>query len=224
MTVERRVDSSSVTKTSKLCISLLILVASALAVATPIRAGEPPLVAFLGDSLAAGYGLAAREAFPAVIERTLAERGTPIRLLNAGVSGDTTAGGLARLPWILGQKPDVIVVELGGNDGLRGQPVASIEKNLRAIVEKSRAAGARVVLLAIAVPPSYGAKYARSFGEVYRRIASDLSVPLVDGFLAGVGGVTALNLPDGIHPTAAGHERLAENVMPAIEREIAGAK
>ena len=186
-------------------------------------ASEAPLVIFLGDSLSAGYGLPAREAFPAVVERKLAERGTPIRIVNAGVSGDTTSGGLSRLPWLLQQKPDVVVVELGGNDGLRGQPPEAIERSLRAIVEKAKAAGARVILLGMSMPPSYGTAYARSFREIYPRVARDLEVRLVEGFLEGVGGVSALNLPDGIHPTAAGHERLADNVLPALASELAGA-
>jgi acyl-CoA thioesterase I len=194
-----------------------------LALASAAFASEAPLVVFLGDSLSAGYGLAARDAFPAVVERKLAERGTRIRLINAGVSGDTSAGGLSRLPWLLQQKPDVVVVELGGNDGLRGQPPAAIERNLRAIVEKAKASGAKVILLAMAMPPSYGAAYARRFREIYPNVARDLGVPLVEGFLEGVGGVTALNLADGIHPTAEGHERLADNVLPALASELADA-
>ncbi|MGH7803152.1 MAG: arylesterase [Candidatus Binatia bacterium] len=196
----------------------LVLIA-ALLLAQASSAEAPPLVVFLGDSLSAGYGLPAREAFPAVVERKLAERGTPIRVVNAGVSGDTTAGGLSRLPWLLQQKPDLVVVELGGNDGLRGQSPEAIERNLRAIIEKSKSAGAKVILLAMAMPPSYG-PYARSFREIYPRVARDLDVPLVEGFLEGVGGVTALNLDDGIHPTAAGHERLAENVLPSLASEL----
>ena len=197
----------------------LVLAATLLTAAA--GAAEPPLVAFLGDSLSAGDGLAAREAFPAIIERKLRERGTPIRVLNAGVSGDTTAGGLARLPWLLQQKPDVVVVELGANDGLRGQPLETIEKNLRGIVEKARAAGARVLLLEMAIPPSYGPLYARGFGEIYERVARDTDVALVEGFLRGVGGVTELNQADGIHPLAKGHEQLAENVLPALAELLA---
>jgi len=191
-----------------------------LAFASAAFASEAPLVVFLGDSLSAGYGLPARDSFPAIVERKLAERGTPIRVVNAGVSGDTTAGGLSRLPWLLQQKPDVVVVELGGNDGLRGQPPEAIERNLRAIVEKAKSAGAKVILLGMAMPPSYGASYARRFREIYPRVARDLEVPLVEGFLEGVGGVSALNLADGIHPTAEGHERLADNVVPALVSEL----
>lgn len=200
-----------------------LLLAFAL-VTTIVRAAvamEPQLVVFLGDSLSAGFGLPARESFPAVIERALRERGTPIRIVNAGVSGDTTAGGLARLPWLLRQEPDLVIVELGGNDGLRGQPVEAIEKNLRAIVERSLASGAGILLLEMTLPPSYGAEYVRRFTAAYSRVACDLEVPLVEGFLRGVGGVGALNLSDGIHPTAGGHERLAENVIPALTDALA---
>jgi acyl-CoA thioesterase I len=122
---------------------------------------------------------------------------------------------------VLRGEPDVVVVGLGGNDGLRGQPLSAIERNLRAIVEKVRAAGARPILLEMTLPTSYGRDYVTGFTALYGRIAEDLDVPLVAGFLRGVGGVSHLNLPDGIHPTAEGHEILAENVLPTLERVLA---
>ncbi|HEV8240991.1 MAG TPA: arylesterase [Thermoanaerobaculia bacterium] len=177
-----------------------------------------PVVVFLGDSLTAGLGLSAEEAWPTLLTEQLEQAGTPIHAVNAGVSGDTSAGGLRRLAWLLRQRPDVVVVELGANDGLRGQPLASVESNLRAIVERSRAAGARVLLLGLRVPPSLGGDYARQFAELYPRLARELGVPLVPFMLAGVAGDPDLNLPDGIHPNADGQKRVAAVVRPHLER------
>jgi acyl-CoA thioesterase I len=177
-----------------------------------------PVVVFLGDSLTAGLGLSAEEAWPTLLTEQLAAAGTPIRAVNAGVSGDTSAGGLRRLDWLLRQRPDVVVVELGANDGFRGQQLAGVEANLRAIVERSRAAGARVLLLGLRVPPSLGGDYAREFAALYPRLARELDVPLVPFLLEGVGGDPDLNLPDGIHPNAEGQRRMAAIVRPHLER------
>lgn len=187
----------------------------------PSAAGRP-LVVFLGDSLTAGLGLEAEQAFPARVEDRLEELGTPIRVVNAGVSGDTSAGGLRRLDWLLRQKPAVLVVGLGANDGLRGLPVGETEKNLREIVRRAQAAGVRVLLLGMMIPPNYG-DYAAEFGEVYPRLARDLGVPLVPFLLDGVGGVPELNLPDGLHPNVEGQERVADNVVPRLRELVAGA-
>jgi acyl-CoA thioesterase-1 len=179
-----------------------------------------PLVVFLGDSLTAGLGLGEEEAFPARVASSFAAAGRPIRVVNAGVSGDTSAGGLARLDWLLRQRPDVLVVELGANDGLRGLPVEMTAANLRAIVSRARQAGVRVLLVGIQVPPNYGPDYARRFAAVFPELARELDVPLLPFLLEGVAGVPQLNLPDGIHPTAEGHERLARNVMPYLEQVL----
>jgi acyl-CoA thioesterase-1 len=187
----------------------------------PAIPADAPLVVVLGDSIAAGLHLSAEQAFPAVLQRELAAAGSPFRLVNAGVSGDTSAGGLRRIDWILKQEPDVLVVELGGNDGLRGQDLAGVESNLRGIVERAKASGARVVLLGVQIPTSYGADYAGKFSAIYPRIAADLGVDIVPEFLAGVGGVADMNLEDGLHPTAAGHERVAQNVAPVLRRVLA---
>jgi acyl-CoA thioesterase-1 len=188
--------------------------------AVPATSG--PLVAFLGDSLTAGLGLSAEEAYPTLVGARLQAAGLPVRVLNAGVSGDTTAGGLRRLGWILGQHPRVIVVALGANDGLRGTPVEDIEGNLRAIVTQTRAAGAEPVLVGMQIPPNYGPDYAQRFADVFPRLARELKVPLVPFLLAGVGGISDLNQADGIHPTAAGQERVAANVVPVLRPLIAG--
>lgn len=182
-----------------------------------------PLVVFLGDSISAGLHLSADEAFPAVLQRELSAAGHPFRLVNAGVSGDTSAGGLRRIDWILKQSPDVLVVELGGNDGLRGQDVAGVEANLRAIVSRAQEADARVVLLGMQIPTSYGADYADDFAGLYARIAQDTGVAFVPDFLAGVGGVPEMTLEDGLHPTAAGHQRLARNVASVLQSVLQSA-
>jgi acyl-CoA thioesterase I len=178
-------------------------------------------VVFLGDSLTAGFGLAEEEAFPARVGELLAAASEPIEVVNAGVSGDTSAGGLARIDWILRQRPDVVVVELGPNDGLRGLPLAMTEANLRAIVERSRAAGARVLLVGMQIPPNYGPDYAGAFRDLYPRLARELGVPRVPFLLAGVGGEPGLNLPDGLHPNAEGHRRVAATVLPYLREVLA---
>lgn len=174
-------------------------------------------IVVLGDSLAAGLGLAADEAFPAVVERMLRDRGHAVTVVNAGVSGDTSAGGLARLDWVLGQRTDVLVVELGGNDALRGQNLEATETNLRDIVRRGRAAGARVLLLGMDVPSNYGPDYGGRFSALYERIAEDEGIALIPGFVREVGSDPELLQADGLHPTAEGQRRLAETLLPHLE-------
>jgi acyl-CoA thioesterase-1 len=176
---------------------------------------DAPLVVFLGDSISAGLHLPESDAFPAVAQHDLLASGHPFRLVNAGVSGDTSAGGLRRIDWVMKQRPDVLVLELGGNDGLRAEPVEGIEQNLRAIIERARAGGAEVLLLGMRMPPSYG-EYAASFDAIYPRIAKDMDVAFVPFFMEKVGGVPELTLADGLHPTAAGHKILATNIEPKL--------
>jgi acyl-CoA thioesterase-1 len=190
------------------------------AAASPPAALAPeasgPSVVFLGDSITAGLHLPAEQAFPALLAQKLADSGAPFRLLNAGVSGDTSAGGLRRVDWLLRQKPDLVVVELGANDGLRGISVPTIEANLRAILEKIRQSGARVLLLGMRIPLNYGAEYTAAFEGMYPKLARELEVPFVPYFMDGVAGVPTLNLEDGLHPTAEGHLKLALNVEGAL--------
>lgn len=183
-------------------------------------AASAPLVIFLGDSLTAGLGLEEGEAYPALVEERLIEDGLRARVINAGVSGDTTAGGLARLDWLLDQGPRVVVVGLGANDGLRGAPLPQIEENLRQIVVRARAAGARVVLLGMKIPPSYGLDYARGFERLYPRIADELDVAFVPFLLEDVAARPALNLPDRLHPNARGHAVMAKTVYPYVEDQL----
>ncbi len=184
---------------------------------TPEVPADAPLVVFLGDSLTAGLGLPVDQAFPAVVAAKLAEKGRPIRAVNAGVSGDTTAGGLRRADWVLSQRPGVLVLALGANDGLRGLPLEETEKNLREIVAKARAAGARVLLCGMLIPTSYGPEYEEGFGRVFVRIAEKEGLPLVPFLLEGVAGEKELNLEDGIHPNPEGQRILAANVLPYLE-------
>jgi acyl-CoA thioesterase-1 len=190
-------------------------------VAAPAPARKPaaPLVIFLGDSLTAGLGLDEAQAYPALIDRDLRRAGIPARVINAGVSGDTTAGGLARIGWLLGQHPDLVVIGLGANDGLRGLPLTEVEANLRQIIQRSRAAGARVLLLGMRLPPNYG-PYAEQFTALYPKLAKELNVPLVPFLLDKVGGIRSLNQADGIHPTAEGQEIVARNVLPYLEKTL----
>ncbi|NOT30582.1 MAG: arylesterase [Planctomycetes bacterium] len=183
--------------------------------APEIPAGAPRVV-FLGDSIAAGLHLEPAQAFPAVVQRLLAAEGRPFELVNAGVSGDTSAGGLRRIDWLLKQAPDVLVLELGGNDGLRGQPVAEIEARLRQIVERAEGAGVRVLLLGVRLPPSLGREYVSAFEALYPRLAEELELAFVPSFMQGVGGVAGMMLDDGLHPSRAGHARIGANVAPAM--------
>jgi acyl-CoA thioesterase I len=188
--------------------------------AAPAPAPAAPLVVFLGDSLTAGLGLDEDQAYPALLGRLLDQEGKPVRVVNAGVSGDTTAGGLSRLDWLLGQHPDVLVVGLGANDGLRGLPLTEVESNLRQIVRRAQAAGARVLLLGMRIPPNYG-PYADQLAALYPKLAKELNVPLVPFLLDKVGGIRSLNQADGVHPTAQGQEIVAKNVLPYLEKVVA---
>lgn len=196
----------------------------AVPVSTPAPAPAPapaaPLVVFLGDSLTAGLGLDEDQAYPALLGRQLNQEGRAVRVINAGVSGDTTAGGLSRLNWLLGQHPAVLVVGLGANDGLRGLPLTEIESNLREIVRRSQAVGARILLLGMRIPPNYG-PYAGQLAALYPKLAKELDVPLVPFLLDKVGGIRSLNQEDGIHPTAKGQEIVAKNVLPYLEKVLA---
>jgi len=144
-------------------------------------------------------------------------------VINAGVSGDTTAGGLSRLNWLLGQHPDLMVVALGANDGLRALPLTEVDSNLREIIRRAQAAGVRVLLLGMRIPPNYG-PYANQLAAIYPKLAKELNVPLVPFLLDKVGGIRSLNQADGIHPTAKGQEVVAKNVLPYLERMVAQPK
>lgn len=170
----------------------------------------------LGDSLAAGYGVAMEEAFPAQLERALSEAGVPCEVLNAGVSGDTSAGGLARLDWVLGDEPTHLMVELGGNDALRALPVETLEENLARIIEKAQAEGVFVMLAGMLAPPNLGARYTEAFKAVYARLAERYDVAFYPFFLDGVIQDPSLMADDGIHPNAAGVAAIVERMLPHV--------
>jgi acyl-CoA thioesterase-1 len=180
-----------------------------------------PLVVFLGDSLTAGLNIEEGQAYPALVERMLRDEGHPVRVQNAGVSGDTAAGGARRLAWVLRQKPDVVVVALGGNDGLRGLDLTALEGSLREILAGVRASGAKALLVGMKIPPSMGPDYARRFEEIYPRRAREQHVPLVPFLLEGVAGHDDLILPDGIHPNPEGHRIMARTVLPYVRDLVA---
>lgn len=188
--------------------------------APPSHDESAPTVVFLGDSLTAGYGLDENQAFPALVAEALAAEATSVRVVNAGVSGDTTAGGLARLDWILKQAPDVLVVGLGGNDGLRGLDVEMTEANLGQIIERAKRAGAVVVLLGLRMPPNYGPDYTEQFAAIYPKLAETHEAILVPFLLEGVGGEPRLNLADGIHPNSEGQAILARTVLPYVREAL----
>ena len=174
-------------------------------------------VVFLGDSLTAGLSLEESQAFPALVGDALRRDGLDVEVVNAGVSGDTSAGGLRRLDWLLRQKPDLMVVELGANDGLRGLPVSETEANLRSILERIHAAGSEVLLLGMQIPSNYGPEYTERFAAVFPQLAKELHVELMPFLLDGVALDPDLNLSDGIHPNPAGHRKIADHLLPFVE-------
>ena len=182
-------------------------------------APTPRNILFLGDSITAGYGLEPAQAYPALIQNKIDAKRWPFKVINAGQSGDTTAGGLSRMDWLLRSPIDVLVLELGGNDGLRGLPAATTRKNLQAIIDRTREKypDAKIVLAGMRVPPNMGRDYAKQFDAIFADIAKKNKAALVPFVLEGVGGVAALNLPDGMHPTAKGHEIVAANVWKGLE-------
>ena len=195
---------------------LVLTLVAPLAVARPAPARAEPVVAALGDSLTAGFGVAADEAWPARVEARLRAEGFAYRVVNAGVSGDTSAGGLRRLPWVLRAAPEVVIVALGANDGLRGQDPKALRENLDLIVRRLRQAGARVLLAGMRVPPNYGAAYAREFAAVFPDVARRHGAALMPFLLDGVAADPRLNQPDGLHPTAAGHQAIADRLWPHL--------
>jgi len=192
--------------------------AKAAAAVEPVGSG--PRVVFVGTSLTAGLGLLSPEdAFSAQLQELADSAGIAARMVNAGVSGETSAGGLRRIGWVLGDTVDVLVLELGANDGLRGLPTEALQDNLEAIIDSTRAhwPDARVVLVGMEAPPNLGARYTRAFHDVFPTVARSRGTELVPFLLDGVGGVAELNQDDGIHPTAEGHRILARNVWPVLE-------
>ena len=179
-------------------------------------------ILFFGNSLTAGYGVDPSEAYPALIQDRIDSLHLNYKVINAGVSGETTADGNSRIDWILKQPVDIFVLELGGNDGLRGIPLSVTEKNLQLIIDKVKAKypDAKIILEGIQIPPNMGPDYTTKFKEIYPRLASKNKIQLLPFLLKGVGGDPKLNQRDGIHPTAEGHKIVAENVWEVLKNDL----
>ena len=173
---------------------------------------RPRIVAF-GDSLTAGLGVAADETYPAELQRRLDALGLRYRVINAGVSGETTAGGLRRVPWILRSKPEVVILELGANDGLRGLRVEETKANLERIIQQLQQSGTQVILAGMKLPPNYGNDYLAAFERLYPDLAARYRLPLIPFFLEGVATSNTLNQADGIHPTARGYRAIVDMML-----------
>jgi acyl-CoA thioesterase I len=191
--------------------------------AAPAAVSSRARIVCLGDSLTAGLGLPLEQSYPSLLQQRLDDNGLKYEVVNAGVSGDTSAGGLSRLDWALQGDVRILIVALGGNDGLRGLPTDALKHNLADIIERAQARDVRVILAGMEAPPNYGPQYLVSFHKVYRALASEYHVPLVPFLLQNVAGVDHLNQPDGIHPTAEGARIVADNVWavlaPVVESE-----
>jgi acyl-CoA thioesterase I len=180
-------------------------------------APQTPAILVLGDSLSAGYGMDMRQGWVALLQRRLDDEGYRYRVINASISGDTTRGALSRLPTALGEhRPRVVIVELGGNDGLRGLPLTDMQRNLTAIVEKSQASGANVLIVGVRLPPNYGDAYVKKFHQVYSDVARAYRTPFVPFLLDGVGGRSELMQTDGLHPNPEAQRLMLENVWPQL--------
>jgi acyl-CoA thioesterase-1 len=187
-------------------------------VAMLISPPKQKVILFFGDSLTAGYGLNPEDAFPAVVNKSLKNSGVDVRVINSGLSGETSAGGLTRIDWVLRQPVDVFVLELGANDGLRGLPITETRKNLQQIIDKVKAKNpaCKIVLAGMMVPPNMGKEYSDAFRGLFPEIAKKNNALLVPFLLDGVAGLERLNQADGIHPTAEGHAIVGENLAKVL--------
>jgi acyl-CoA thioesterase-1 len=198
--------------------------AAALGSATAVGAERPVTIVAFGDSLVAGYGLAGADAFPTRLQQALADKGYVVRVVNAGVSGDTAAGGLARLDWSVPDGTDAVILELGANDALRGFDPAVTRTALDAILRRLTTRKIPVLLCGMLAPPNLGAEYGRTFDAIYADLAAQYGTILYPFFLAGVAADPALNQRDGLHPTAAGVAVIVQKILPAVEQLIGRAK
>ncbi len=178
---------------------------------------DPPRIVAFGDSLTAGLGVSPDQSYPAQLQRRLREAGYSYEVINAGVSGDTTTGGLRRLAWVLKSRPSMVILELGANDGLRGQPLSLMASNLSEIIDGLQEAGVEVVLAGMQIPPNYGLDYTTGFASLFEQLARDHSVTLIPFFLEGVAARIELNQADGIHPTAEGYRIVSQTVFDVIQ-------
>jgi acyl-CoA thioesterase-1 len=202
---------------------ILATAALAVAFAGAPAAGRVPVILDFGDSLTAGYGLPAGQAFPARLEAWLHQQGIEARVVNAGVSGDTTAGGLARLDWALADKPDLVILALGANDALRGIEPSNVRENLDKMIGKIEASGAKMLLLGMLAPPNWGEEYRHAFDQIFPELARIHHLPLYPFFLEGVAMKPELNQPDGLHPNERGVAVLVDRIAPVVARLLGSA-
>jgi acyl-CoA thioesterase-1 len=184
--------------------------------ATPSTSDTRPRIVAFGDSLTAGLGVSADESYPAQLQRRLDHLDYRYRVINAGVSGDTTAGGVRRVPWVLSSKPDLVILELGGNDGLRGLSLEQTKSNLSEIIRRLQQAGVTVILAGMKLPPNYGPEYIAGFEAIYPALAKQYHLPLIPFFLEGVAASSTLNQADGIHPTKEGYRMIVEQILKTL--------
>ncbi|HEU4708888.1 MAG TPA: arylesterase [Methylophilaceae bacterium] len=203
----------------RLLIVFVAFIAQA-AVATPALAAGPTILVF-GDSLSAAYRMPQEQGWVSLLQQRLKTEGFPYQVVNASVSGETTSGGLSRLPITLRQhRPDIVLLELGANDGLRGLPLAQMRKNLETMIKTSKDFNAKVVLLGIKIPPNYGPTYTREFSQSFKELAAQYDLPLVDFFLDGVAGKPQFTLDDGLHPTSSAQPYILNNIWPVLRPEL----
>ena len=186
---------------------------------------ETPTILVVGDSLSAGYGIELSQSWVSLLERRLVEEKLPYRVVNASISGDVSYSGLTRLPAALERyRPAIVILELGGNDGLQGLPLRQLEENLAAMIELSRKAGAQVVLAGMRIPPNYGPRYSQGFYDVFENLTKRYNIPLIPFLLEGVGGHPELMQADGVHPRAEAQPKILENVWVVLEPLLQGGK
>lgn len=197
---------------------ILFLVVAAFSFTTTSNAQEKPTILVLGDSLSAGYNIEIEQGWVELLNQKLKQEGYPHTVINGSISGDTTTQGLLRLPRLLEQhEPEIVIIELGGNDALRGTSPTAIKRNLSKLIDTSKRSGAEVLLLGIQIPPNYGQRYAQAFFDNYAQLANEKKVKLVPIFLENVGGVDKLMQDDGIHPNAKAQPFLLENVYTSLK-------
>jgi acyl-CoA thioesterase I len=176
-------------------------------------------IVIIGDSLTEGYGLDKEDAYPSLLEKKLNEKSTQkFKIINGGVSGATSASGLSRLKWFLKAKPSVIMIALGGNDGLRGLKIEETKKNLEDLIVEAKKQNLKVILCEMQIPTNYGEDYRRSFNQMYTELAKKHQINFLPFMLEGIGGVKELNLADGIHPNKKGHEKIVDNILPHLDK------
>ena len=203
---------------------ILFLVVAVFNLPTTAKAQEKPTILVLGDSLSAGYNIDVEQGWVELLNQKLQQEGYPHTVINGSISGDTTTQGLLRLPTLLEQHdPEIVIIELGGNDALRGTPPNAIKRNLSKLIDTSKRSGAEVLLLGIQIPPNYGQRYAQAFFDNYAQLANEKKVKLVPFFLENVGGNDELMQDDGIHPNVTAQPILLENVWPQLETQIKSA-